>query len=285
MSAFEGNNNIRTVIIPNIARYTYFSNLKSLVSATFKNGIEVIYSGFEGSINLRNVMLPNDIKHIDNETFKGCLNLKSITLPNSVTNISPEAFKGSGITSITIPGNVKTIESDNVYVVQDETGMGAFENCIDLKSITFKSAIPPAFGEFVFDGCVNLETIYVAGFKSRYQRVLSNYEFDIICIKCEIESELDDCECICTVCNDTDGCICVYCEGGCGNLEDNCKRCKCGNCPWQCVHCKQCGEVKKIVNAVMVAKKRIVYVNSAMLMVRTESTSRMHLKYSSISLK
>ena len=44
--------------------------------------------------------------------FEDCSGLTSITIPNTVTSIDPYAFKNcSGLTSITIPNSVTSIES------------------------------------------------------------------------------------------------------------------------------------------------------------------------------
>ena len=72
------------------------------------------------------------VAYIDNQAFWGCTGLTSITIPNSVTHIGDYAFYNCGLTSVTIPDSV--------------TSIGAAPFC----------------------GCINLETISVAGSNEYY---------------------------------------------------------------------------------------------------------------------
>lgn len=97
---------------------------------------------FMGCINLENINIPNGITTIELGTFINCKSLKTITIPDSVTNIGVRrvgmrrighysiysgVFQGSGLTSITIPKNVKKISSF------------AFAECYSLENFTVES--------------------------------------------------------------------------------------------------------------------------------------------------
>ncbi|MBO4641669.1 MAG: leucine-rich repeat protein [Bacteroidaceae bacterium] len=61
---------------------------------------------------------------IGDGAFDGCEGLTSIILPNSLTSIGEEALRGTGITSITIPASVNSLNNNT-----------AFEDCASLTEI------------------------------------------------------------------------------------------------------------------------------------------------------
>ena len=70
--------------------------------------------------------------------------LTSVTIPNSVTSIESSAFYGcSGLTSITIPNSVTYID------------YGVFEHCSGLTSVTIGSSVTEINGS-AFQGCSNI---------------------------------------------------------------------------------------------------------------------------------
>ena len=132
--------------------------------------------------NLTSVTIPNSVTSIDEDAFAECSGLTSIYIPNSVTYIGQCAFDGcSGLTSLSIPNDVTYI------------GDYAFRRCSGLKSILVESGNPnydsrnncnaiietssnslivgcmntiipnnvTSIGEYAFDGCSGLTTIYI----------------------------------------------------------------------------------------------------------------------------
>ena len=74
--------------------------------------------------------------------FYGCSGLTSLTIPSNVTSIEWYAFEDcSGLTSLTIPSSVTSI------------GERAFEGCSGLTSIYVYPEKLPKLGEFIFNGC------------------------------------------------------------------------------------------------------------------------------------
>lgn len=95
------------------------------------------------------------VTEIGKSTFYGCEDITSVTIPGSVKTIETFAFNGcKGITSISIPANVKTI------------GQAAFAHCTALKSVT----LPDGIQEIItaaFSGCTALQSIDIpAGVKT-----------------------------------------------------------------------------------------------------------------------
>lgn len=73
--------------------------------------------------------LKSCIFSIGRYAFSGCKNLKKISIPVSVEIIGFAAFSGSGIESIHLPANLKTIST------------AAFSGCTNLKSVEFPDAL------------------------------------------------------------------------------------------------------------------------------------------------
>ena len=74
--------------------------------------------------------------------FAGCSGLTSLTIPSGVTSIDSEAFRGcSGLTSLTIPSGVTSI------------GKWAFRGCSGLTSIYVYPKKLPELGTDIFNGC------------------------------------------------------------------------------------------------------------------------------------
>ena len=102
--------------------------------------------------------------------FAGCSGLTSLTIPSGVTSIDSEAFRGcSGLTSLTIPSGVTSIGAGAFYGCSGLTsltipscvtsiGGWAFEYCSGLTSLTIPSGIT-SIGESAFAGCSGLTSL------------------------------------------------------------------------------------------------------------------------------
>lgn len=89
--------------------------------------------------------------------FAGCTSLKTVTLPTSLNFLGKYTFQNSGIESIAIPAGVKTIASSK-NTTSLSTKTYTFENCVNLKTITFGQDITH-IGYGIFKGCTSLEEI------------------------------------------------------------------------------------------------------------------------------
>ena len=68
-------------------------------------------NAFYNCIELAVINIPENVTIIPQYAFWGCEKLTTVEIPAKVTQISKYAFFGSGLTSITIPSNVKLIEA------------------------------------------------------------------------------------------------------------------------------------------------------------------------------
>ena len=90
-----------------------------------------------------------DVTEIGDHAFYGCKGITSVTIPGSVKTIEAFAFNGcKGITSISIPANVKTI------------GQAAFAHCTALKSVTLSNGIQEIITA-AFAYCTALQSIHI----------------------------------------------------------------------------------------------------------------------------
>ena len=125
-----------------------FSACGNLSNVTIGNSVETIgYKAFSSCGNLSNVTIGNSVETIENSAFSGCKNLKEISLPNSLKSICRYAFSDCGLTTITIPENVTTIEFD------------AFRFC-KLEQVYCKPTTPPTA---VADGNGNWRAFNTSG--------------------------------------------------------------------------------------------------------------------------
>ena len=112
--------------------------------------------------------LKSCILSIGRYAFSGCKNLKKISIPVSVEIIGLAAFSGSGIESIHLPANLKTISTaafsgcTNLKSVEFPAGLTKIENMAFEKSGLVRIELPDTvttMGSGVFSECPNLEFV------------------------------------------------------------------------------------------------------------------------------
>lgn len=111
---------------------------------------------------ITSLTIPEGISVISPSVFYNCSSLKTILLPKTVTTILSHAFFASGITSITLPKSLVTID-----------GISHFNNCYNLSTVIFEGHCPniPQYcfwkcnniNYFDFSNCTSVPTLYSAG--------------------------------------------------------------------------------------------------------------------------
>ena len=107
-----------------------------------------------------------------NKAFYECSSLSSVTIANSVTSSGENAFYRCGITSVTIPDSVISIEAYafqysslvSVIIGNSVTSIGgsAFHNCSSLKSVTIPDSVT-SIRSNTFKSCANLTSVTFNG--------------------------------------------------------------------------------------------------------------------------
>lgn len=139
---------------------------KKLKKVVFPDSLTSIPKAFCMSASaLEDVKLPANLKIISTASFSGCTNLKTIDLPDTVTEIGAFAFKSTGLTSITIPASVETVD-DTAFIdntsLTDATfpaGKGiSFEGCTSLVNVKINNN-PTKIDDSMFRKCSSLASI------------------------------------------------------------------------------------------------------------------------------
>lgn len=160
-STFAGCTSLQTVTVPsNIETLNLaFSGCSGLTKVNLPNTLRRIIGAFNRCSNLSAINIPDSVKVLEpyiswrqNENhvfvqvdtigaFEGCKSLRDIPMSNYLSDIGEQAFNGcSGLTSINIPGNIRTISA------------GAFSDCESLKEVIMAHSISQ-YHLYVYDGC------------------------------------------------------------------------------------------------------------------------------------
>ena len=126
-----------------------FYGCSSLTSIVIPSGITTIgdYTFF-GCTSLVSVDIPSSVTSIGQYAFSSCLSLDSIILPSALKYLGQHAFSSSGLTQISIPDGVTTL---NRYT---------FYNCSKLTTINIPYGIS-SIPEFCFNGCISLTSVSI----------------------------------------------------------------------------------------------------------------------------
>ena len=120
------------------------------MSLDFKEGLTYIgnnafhYAPIAGNLNI-----PSTCKYVGNDAFNSCKNITSVTINDGVEYIGQHAFYGLTVTSITIPGTVKTLER-------------VIDYCQNLESIILKDGIENIENDLASQ-CPNLKYVEIPG--------------------------------------------------------------------------------------------------------------------------
>ncbi|GEM_PF-499408 len=226
-SAFYKCDSLQTVSLPSTLKslgsdsswYSgAFEGCGSLKTVTIKAGKEEAFIGcktFAGCVSLTAITIPGNYAEIYKEAFQGCKALKTMTYSGSdkyshsigdnafsecsalttvtfgagLQSIGSSAFASTGITSLTIPEGVTTLNQGAFYncdalksVAIPSTverigstsswDTGVFENCDALEKVTMKTGkIEAMIGYETFKECNSLTSIVIPG---NYNRIYNS---------------------------------------------------------------------------------------------------------------
>ena len=142
-----------------------FSYNPALVSFTFEEGTLIKTFGtslIENCPLIETFTVPKTVTTIGSSDFANCISLKTVIFEegSKLTTVGSSAFKASGIESITFPEGVTTFTTVKTPTVN--TSNALFQNCVNLKSVTFGSKTT-FLAKQMFKGCIALESIDIPG--------------------------------------------------------------------------------------------------------------------------
>lgn len=109
------------------------------------------------------------ITAVGNQAFQGCSGLTGITFPSTLTSIGNYAFSGTGITSLSVDGNIGEYAFYNCTSLTTLTlgsnrgttiGYGAFYYCWHVTSLTIGEYMTNVNIPYAFADCHDLESIF-----------------------------------------------------------------------------------------------------------------------------
>ena len=173
--AFDGNKNIEEVYLPESVIYIdglAFRDCAALEKIVFGSHLKQIgKAAFFNCSRLTNVVLPDSLEMIEESAFSSCINLKSITIPKNIKIIPDLLFYNSGLSNITLDGNITSIGKhafdncristfsvpEGVVIIDD----GAFANNPNLQILEIPSTVT-MIGCNIVQSCQNLMDIHIA---------------------------------------------------------------------------------------------------------------------------
>lgn len=176
--AFAENEDLEEVVVPDTLKEVgecAFYNCAKLKTFAFPDDLEIIGDcAFSGCESLADAAFPDAVKYIGRGAFYNCRNIRQITIPTSVSLLPDAAFSGTGITEITIPGNVKKCRAafwncKELRTAEVENGIcsmwESFAGCENLESVTLPESLE-ILTQYTFAGCTSLKdvTIYADDF-------------------------------------------------------------------------------------------------------------------------
>ncbi|MGM9927589.1 MAG: leucine-rich repeat protein [Bacillus sp. (in: firmicutes)] len=211
--------------IQKIGDYAFY-NCFNLKSVTWGNSIETIgHDAFRNCIKMENIKIPETTTSIGYRAFHNCKSLTSVSFNaincSSCDGSSDGTFYNAGAESdslkVEFGSKVKVIPSNLFYVNQNynygdgeyahvtsvkmsnsilDIGSDAFNNCFDLKSVTWGSSIK-TIAHTAFRNCIKMVSVKVPesttsiGYRAFYDcRSLSSISFNAInCSSCDGSSD------------------------------------------------------------------------------------------------
>ena len=138
----------------------YDGNVRALTIPDTLDGYTVVAIGssaFAKNTYLQSVVIPDTVTVIQESAFAECTNLSSVVLSENLVELGLSAFGETALTAIEIP---KSLEKAHVSWTYSKDCDGPFENCENLKKVTFEKGTTQV-AECLFAGCTGLETISI----------------------------------------------------------------------------------------------------------------------------
>ena len=163
-SAFYGCTSLLGVVIPDSVEKTgrcAFQKCSKLASAYLPVNEKFTYMNaymFESCTSLKKIEIPDNVTGIDGAAFAECKKLSDVVLSKNLKTMGWQVFGNDNkLTEIEIP---KSLEECRYYRNNDSIDGGTFDNCANLKTVTFEERTTE-IAEGLFAGCTGIEQIRI----------------------------------------------------------------------------------------------------------------------------
>ena len=112
----------------------------------------------EGATEVTKVELPESVRQISYYAFNKCEKLAEINLPSALRSVEREAFAGTALTEVCFPAGLETL------------GGYVFKDCKSLTTVNLPATLK-TIGIGVFEGCENLESVSFGGTEEAWAKV------------------------------------------------------------------------------------------------------------------
>ncbi len=185
--AFENCTAIKTLTIPDTTTdiaYRSFKGCNNVTQIILGDSVTTIGAeAFENCLRLQQITIPDSVTTMGQFAFYNCDSLTSVTIGTGLSTVPISAFANCeclesvslgavtyiktgafyncvALSEIDWGTALKTIEYSDSYNGRNYGGIGAFENCIALKSLTIPNTVT-AVGPSAFYNCDGLRTVTI----------------------------------------------------------------------------------------------------------------------------
>ena len=160
--AFGGCINLKEITVPdNVTEIqrSAFEYCSSLKTAKLSENLKSIGIWAFGDCNvLKSIKIPDSVTDIDGNAFAECKELSDVILSKNLKTMGWQVFGNDNkLTEIEIP---KSLEECRYSVNSAGIDGGAFDNCANLKTVTFEEGTTE-IAEGLFAGCTGIEQITI----------------------------------------------------------------------------------------------------------------------------
>ena len=160
--AFGGCINLKEIVVPDnvteiqSSAFEYCSSLKTVKLSENLERIGVY--AFGDCDVLKSIKIPDSVLDIDGAAFAECKELSDVILSKNLKTMGWQVFGNDNkLTEIEIP---KSLEECRYYRNNDSIDGGTFDNCANLKTVTFEERTTE-IAEGLFAGCTGIEQIRI----------------------------------------------------------------------------------------------------------------------------
>lgn len=130
-----------------LTAYSFTGTGTHIRKAVLPNSVVWIEQNVFNAAYLREVVLPENLQAVGDSTFLGCSALSTLTLPETLATIGKSAFQGTGLLSVSLPANVKTI-GEKAFAGGGDGGGGYYTRYYDNahSNLVYNAANAPESG-------------------------------------------------------------------------------------------------------------------------------------------